>query len=29
MVMGLPAEMLPEIVDALKIVTQAPGSKKP
>jgi uncharacterized protein (DUF169 family) len=29
MVMGIPAEMLPEIVDALKIVTQAPGSKKP
>ena len=29
MVMGFPAEMLPEIVDAVKIVTQAPGSKKP
>jgi len=28
MVMGFPAEMLPEIVDAVKIVTQAPGSKK-
>ena len=29
MVMGFPSEMLPEIVDAVKIVTQAPGSKKP
>jgi hypothetical protein len=29
MVMGFPAEMLPEMVDAVKIVTQAPGSKKP
>ena len=29
MVMGFPAEMLPEIVDAVKIITQAPGSKKP
>jgi len=29
MVMGFPAEMLPEIVDGVKIVTQAPGSKKP
>jgi uncharacterized protein (DUF169 family) len=29
MVMGFPTEMLPEIVDAVKIVTQAPGSKKP
>ena len=28
MVMGFPAEMLPEIVDAVKIITQAPGSKK-
>jgi uncharacterized protein (DUF169 family) len=28
MVMGFPAEMLPEIVENLKIVTQAPGSKK-
>ena len=27
MVMGLPAEMLPEITAALKIVTAAPGSK--
>ena len=29
MVMGFPAEMLPEIVDAVKVITQAPGSKKP
>ena len=29
MVMGFPAEMLPEIVDAVKIIAQAPGSKKP
>jgi len=29
MVMGFPAEMLPEITDAVKIITQAPGSKKP
>ena len=28
MVMGFPAEILPEIVDAVKIITQAPGSKK-
>jgi uncharacterized protein (DUF169 family) len=28
MVMGFPAEMLPELVDAVKIITQAPGSKK-
>ena len=28
MVMGFPAEMLPEMVDAVKIITQAPGSKK-
>jgi uncharacterized protein (DUF169 family) len=28
MVMGFPAEMLPEIVDAVRIITQAPGSKK-
>jgi uncharacterized protein (DUF169 family) len=28
MVMGFPAEMLPEITDAVKIITQAPGSKK-
>jgi uncharacterized protein (DUF169 family) len=28
MVMGFPAEMLPEIVDAVKIITQAPGSSK-
>ena len=28
MVMGFPAEMLPEIVDAVKVITQAPGSKK-
>jgi uncharacterized protein (DUF169 family) len=28
MVMGFPVEMLPEIVDAVKIITQAPGSKK-
>jgi len=28
MVMGFPAEMLPEIVEGVKIVTQAPGSKK-
>ncbi len=28
MVMGLPVEMLPEIVDAVRIVTAAPGSKK-
>jgi len=28
MVMGFPAEMLPEIVEAVKIITQAPGSKK-
>jgi uncharacterized protein (DUF169 family) len=27
MVMGIPAEMLPELVSALKIVTAAPGSK--
>ena len=25
-VMGFPAEILPEIVDAVKIITQAPGS---
>jgi len=29
MVMGFPAEMLPEIVEGVKIVCQAPGSKKP
>jgi uncharacterized protein (DUF169 family) len=29
MVMGFPAEMLPQIVEGVKIVTQAPGSKKP
>jgi uncharacterized protein (DUF169 family) len=29
MVMGFPAELLPEIVEAVKIITQAPGSKKP
>jgi uncharacterized protein (DUF169 family) len=28
MVMGFPAEMLPEIVDAVQIITQAPGSSK-
>jgi uncharacterized protein (DUF169 family) len=28
MVMGFPAEMLPEIVDAVKTITQAPGSSK-
>jgi uncharacterized protein (DUF169 family) len=28
MVMGFPAEILPEIVTAISIVTQAPGSKK-
>ena len=28
MVMGFPAEMLPEIVGAVKIITQAPGSSK-
>lgn len=28
MVMGFPAEMLPEMVDAVKVVTAAPGSKK-
>jgi uncharacterized protein (DUF169 family) len=28
MVMGFPAEMLPDLVDAVKIITQAPGSKK-
>ena len=28
MVMGFPAEMLPEIVDAVHIITQAPGSSK-
>ena len=28
MVMGFPAELLPEMVDAVKIITQAPGSKK-
>jgi Uncharacterized protein conserved in archaea len=28
MVMGFPAEMLPEIVDAVKIITKAPGSSK-
>jgi uncharacterized protein (DUF169 family) len=28
MVMGFPAEMLPEIVDAVQVITQAPGSKK-
>ena len=27
MVMGLPAEMLPELTEALKIVAAAPGSK--
>ena len=27
MVMGLPAEMLPEVIAALKIITAAPGSK--
>lgn len=29
MVMGFPAEMLPEITHAIKIIAQAPGSKKP
>ncbi|MCQ8894138.1 MAG: DUF169 domain-containing protein [Methanolinea sp.] len=28
MVMGFPVEMLPEIIDAVQIVTAAPGSKK-
>jgi uncharacterized protein (DUF169 family) len=28
MVMGFPAEMLPEITDAVKVITRAPGSKK-
>lgn len=28
MVMGFPAEMLPEIIDGVKIITQAPGSSK-
>ena len=28
MVMGFPAEMLPEIVDAVQIITRAPGSSK-
>ena len=28
MVMGFPAEMLPEIVETVNIITQAPGSKK-
>jgi len=28
MVMGFPVEMLPEIVDAVRVVTAAPGSKK-
>jgi uncharacterized protein (DUF169 family) len=28
MVMGFPAEMLSEITEAVKIITQAPGSKK-
>ena len=28
MVMGFPAEMLPEIVGAVKVITQAPGSSK-
>jgi uncharacterized protein (DUF169 family) len=28
MVMGFPAELLPEISDAVKVITQAPGSKK-
>lgn len=28
MVMGFPAELLPEIVEAIRVVTQAPGSKK-
>jgi uncharacterized protein (DUF169 family) len=28
MVMGFPAEMLPEMVDAVKIITKAPGSSK-
>jgi hypothetical protein len=28
MVMGFPVEMLPEMVDAVQIVTAAPGSKK-
>jgi uncharacterized protein (DUF169 family) len=28
MVMGFPAEMLPEIVDAVQVITRAPGSSK-
>jgi len=28
MVMGFPAEMLPEIVETVNIITLAPGSKK-
>ena len=28
MVMGFPAEMLPELVDAVRVVTRAPGSSK-
>ncbi|MDD1663593.1 MAG: DUF169 domain-containing protein [Methanomicrobiales archaeon] len=28
MVMGFPAELLPEITDAVRVITQAPGSKK-
>ena len=28
MVMGFPAELLPEITDAVQVITQAPGSKK-
>jgi uncharacterized protein (DUF169 family) len=27
-VMGFPAEMLPEIVDAVQVITRAPGSSK-
>lgn len=27
MVMGIPAEILPEIIEALRVVTAAPGSK--
>jgi uncharacterized protein (DUF169 family) len=28
MVMGFPAEMLPELVDAVRVITRAPGSSK-
>jgi uncharacterized protein (DUF169 family) len=27
MVMGIPAELIPEVIEALKVITAAPGSK--